>query len=118
MDKKVTATKEESNWAVATHLSAFLGFLFPFANIIAPLVVWLFKKSDSKFIEEHAREALNFQISITIYAIISVILIFVLIGFFLLAVVLILELVQVIKAAVAASKGESYRYAFSMRLVK
>jgi len=58
----------ERNWAVASHLSALLGWVLPpVGQIAGPLTAWLVKGSMSPFVREHALEALNFQISITIY---------------------------------------------------
>jgi uncharacterized Tic20 family protein len=60
------------------------GYVVPFGNIIGPLVVWLTKKDESAFVAEHARQALNFQISMTIYFILAALSMLVLIGFLLL----------------------------------
>ncbi|MEE8457427.1 MAG: DUF4870 domain-containing protein, partial [Acidimicrobiia bacterium] len=68
--------------------------------------------------EHHSREALNFQLSILIYLIISGILVLVLIGILLIAAVVIFQLVMAIIAAVKAANGEMYRYPLTMRMVK
>lgn len=102
-----------------SHLSALLIFVgIPFGNIIAPLVMWQIKKDQFPFGTIHAKESLNFQISMTIYCVIAAILILVLIGVFILAALLILNLVFVIIAAVKASDGHLYRYPFTIRFVK
>ncbi len=106
------------NWAVLIHLSALLGFIIPFGNILAPLVIWLLKKEDSPFIDDQGKEAVNFQISMTIYAIISAILIVIIIGFVLLGVIAIIEIIFIIIAAVNASNGVKYRYPLSIRFIK
>ncbi len=106
------------NWAVLCHLSALIGFIIPFGNIIAPLVIWLIKKEESPFIDDQGKEAVNFQISMTIYAIISAILIFIIIGFVLLIAVGLLEIIFIIVAAVRASNGEKYRYPLSIHFIK
>lgn len=106
-------------WALLAHLSGLVVFLgLPFANLLAPLLIWIFKKRDSPVIEEHAREALNFQISMTIYFIVAGLAMFILIGFLLLPVLVIADLVLCIKAAKDASDGKSVRYPFSLRLIK
>lgn len=110
--------KQEKNWAIIAHLSGFFGMIFPFGNILAPLVIWLLKRDEFPTVGEHAKEALNFQISFMIYMIVSALLVFVLIGFPLLLILGIVLIVQMIKAAIAASNGESYRYPYTMRLVK
>ncbi|MFV0338939.1 MAG: DUF4870 domain-containing protein, partial [Chthoniobacterales bacterium] len=68
-------------WLVALPLSALLAFVLPtFGNLIGPLVIWLLKRQESAEIDQVGKDTLNFQISITIYAIISGILVAVLIG--------------------------------------
>lgn len=58
---------EEKNWAIGAHLSAFASLIIPFGNIIGPLIVWLVKRQESEFVNEHGKAALNFQISFLIY---------------------------------------------------
>lgn len=108
---------EERQWAMFTHLSSLIGFVIPFGSVIGPLVMWLIKKDTMPFANEQGKEALNFNITIAIAALISWILVFVLIGFLLLPVVIILWLVFVIIATIKANEGVSYRYPFTLRLV-
>ena len=68
--------KQERTWAMLCHLGAFAGLIFPFANIFAPLVIWLIKKDESLFVEDQGKESLNFQISMTIYCVVAAILTF------------------------------------------
>ena len=109
--------KDDKNLALLCHLLTFCGYVIPFANIVGPLIIFLIKKDQSPFIREHAVEALNFQISLTIYAIISAVLVFVLIGILLLAAVGIVGIVFTIIAAISASEGKIYRYPVTIRLV-
>ncbi len=110
---ETTPTDSDSRaWAVAAHLLPWIGLGF-----LGPLVIWLIKRDESPFVEEHAREALNFQISLLIYMIISGILVFVIIGIFLIFVVMIFGIVVMIIAAVKAANGESYRYPLSIRFI-
>ena len=111
-------TQEERSWGVLLHLSGLAGFVFPFGNLIAPLVLWLIRKDRSTFLDDQGREALNFQISFSVYLILSAILIFVLIGFVLLPVVVITGLVLMIIAAVRANEGTWYRYPLIFRVLK
>jgi uncharacterized Tic20 family protein len=113
------APKEEQNWAMACHLVALSGFIVPFGNILGPLIVWLIKKDTMPLVDQHGKEALNFQITVTLAVIVSFLLVFVLIGFLLLIVVGIGALVLTIMAAVKVSNGElNYRYPFALRLIK
>ncbi len=110
-------TSEEKTMAMASHLLTFLGYLIPFGNIIGPLVVFLAKKDSSPFIRHHASEALNFQISLTIYLIVSAILIFIIIGIAMIAVLFIVDLICTIIGAIRASDGEGYRYPMTIRFI-
>ncbi len=106
------------NWAMLCHLSAFVGYFFPFGNIIGPLVIWLMKKDEIPAVDEHGKESLNFQISTTIYAIIASALILVAVGILLLPIVIIMQVVFVIIASLKANNGESYRYPLTIRFIK
>lgn len=111
-------SSDEKTMAMIGHLSAFAGFTgIPFANVIAPLIIWQIKKDTMPFAAEQAKEALNFNITVSIAGIISAVLIFVVIGFVLLPIVMIVWIVFTIIAGIAASKGENYRYPFALRLV-
>ena len=66
--------------AMLAHLLVFTGYVVPLGNIIGPLIIYLIKKDESSYIRQHAAEALNFQISVLIYFILSLLLCFVLIG--------------------------------------
>ncbi|WAC03242.1 DUF4870 domain-containing protein [Lacinutrix neustonica] len=63
-------TNNHNNIATFIHLSTFSRFLIPFGNFIAPLVLWIINKDKSEFIDEHGKQAINFQISILLYSII------------------------------------------------
>ena len=109
---------EATNWAMFAHLSALIGFLIPFGNILGPLVIWLTKGKEIEFVATEAKEALNFQITMLFLFLIAWVLVFVLIGFLLMALLGIADLILVVLAAVSASKGQPYRYPFALRLVK
>ena len=105
-------------WCVICHLSALAGFVIPGAgHILGPLIVWLVKRGESAEIDAHGKEALNFQISMLIYNVVAGILCLLLIGFALLAVLHVLNVVFVIIAALRASEGQMYRYPLTLRLI-
>ncbi len=114
--QKVT-NNEEKNWAIFCHVSAFAGYLIPFGNVIGPLVLWLMKKDEFPLVDREGKKSLNFQISMTIYAIVSLVLSLVLIGFFLLLAVAIVQLVFVIMAAVKVSQGEEFSYPLTIKFI-
>ena len=112
-------SKDERMWGMLCHLSALTGFFTGgLGNIIAPRVVWLIKKEEMPFVDEQGKEALNFQITMLIAALVSGVLMLVLIGFLLIFVVAIFDLVMVIIASIKANDGEHYRYPFTLRLIK
>lgn len=110
-------SQDSRNLGVLTHLSTFIGYFVPPGNIIAPLAIWLIKRHENTFVAEQAKEALNFQISMTIYLLVAFILVFAFVGFLIVPVLIILDIVLTIMAAVEASKGGTYRYPFTIRFV-
>ncbi|MDO5650784.1 MAG: DUF4870 domain-containing protein [Moraxella sp.] len=107
-------TKDDCNLAMLSHVTAI------FFSVITPLIFWLINKDndEKEFINEHAKEALNFQITVFIGYFISGILSIILIGLLMMAVLWVANLVLCIMAGMAASRGESYRYPFTLRLVR
>ena len=105
---------DQRTMALAAHL---LG-IFP--GFIGALIIWLINKDDAgkAFVTDQAKEALNFQITVTIAMVISMILMIVIIGGILAPIVGIISLVFSIIAAVKANNGEAYRYPFALRLIK
>jgi uncharacterized protein len=99
-------------------LAAILYVVSLFFPIIGPLVIWLLKKDESAFINYHGREYFNFFISYTVYSVISGILIFLLVGIFLLWILGIMALVFTIIAAVKAYEGNEYRFPLVFRVIK
>ena len=100
------------------HLSAFSVFLgIPLGNIFGPLIFWLIKKDESPEVDAHGKESLNFEISITIYLIISALLSFVLIGIPFLIGGFVFWFVVVIVASVRANEGGFYRYPLTIRFI-
>lgn len=111
-------SKDERTWGMLAHLSALVGYLIiPFGNIIAPLVIWLMKKDESQFVGDQAKESLNFQISLMIYAVVAGVLVLVIIGIFLLIALYIVGIVLTLVGTVKANNGVMYRYPFTIRLI-
>ncbi len=109
--------RDERNWAMFCHLISFAGYVFPFANIFGPLVLWLMKRDEWSLVDDQGKESLNFQISWTIYVFVSALLCFVLIGFLVLPVLLLASLILVVVATIKASEGERYRYPLTIRFI-
>ena len=111
-------SKDARTWGMLCHLAGLAGYIFPFGNIILPLIFWQVKKTEYPFVDEQGKEALNFQISMTIYALATIPLCFICIGLSLLSAVVIVDIVLLIIAAIKAGNGEFYRYPLTIRLVK
>ena len=127
--------QDERSWAMLCHVSAFASVVFPFGNILGPLVVWLVKREKYDVVDDQGKESLNFQISMTIYSVITLVVLVVALidmlagsdpGKFPMTIVLagatllalgIINLVFVIIASVRSYQGERYRYPLSIRFV-
>jgi uncharacterized Tic20 family protein len=106
-------------WNTLCHASALLGVFLHFpGHLLGPLIVWLAKRDDSPEIDAHGKEALNFQISMLLYTVISAVFCLVLIGFVFLAILWVLNAVFVIIAAIKASDGKFYRYPMTIRFIQ
>ena len=99
-------------WSMLSHLSALLGVGF-----LLPLVVYLAMRTESEYVATNAREALNFHITVLIYGLCCIPLVFILIGIPLLIVLGLGSLVLAIIATIKASDGQCYRYPLTLRLV-
>ena len=129
MSNSLTTTESSKTWEVFAHLSALSILLaIPFGNVLGPLVVWLIKRNDSPSVEVHARAALNFHLSWSLYALVAVAittaLLFVIVGFLLIPVLAValpfaygIALICSIIAAVKAGNGQWFEYPLSLKLV-
>ena len=111
-------TAEEKQMGMFCHLSSLAGYAVPFGHVLGPLILWLIKKDTMPFVNSEGKESLNFQISVTIYLIASLILSFFCIGFILLIALAVFNLVVVILACIESSKGRPYRYPLCIRLIE
>lgn len=120
---------EERQWAMFAHLSALAGGLLTSAVggwgfFIGPLVIWLIKKETMPFVDDQAKEALNFNITVSGAFLILLVLTFLTLGIgglITLPLMLILgiaALIFIILAAIKANEGVKYRYPFTLRLIK
>ena len=115
--------KDARMWAMICHLSALAGLVVPVVGcIIGPLIVWQIKKEEFPFVDEQGKEAVNFQISMSLYLLISAILwiplSFVCIGVLIPTGIGIVDLVFLLIAAVKANDGYHYRYPLTIRFIK
>jgi uncharacterized Tic20 family protein len=112
-------SKDARMWAMFCHLGGLAGYVMPIVgNVVAPLIVWQIKKDASPFVDQQGKEAVNFQISMSLYALICIPLVFIIVGAFLLLAVGIVDLVFLLIAAVKANNGQQYRYPLAIRFIK
>jgi hypothetical protein len=104
--------QDSKNMAMLCHL---LGL---FTSFVGPLILWLIKKDEDKYVDAQGKEALNFQITVILASLAAGILSLLCIGFLVAIAVGISDIVFSILACVAASKGQDYRYPVSLRLIK
>ncbi len=106
-------TDDEKMWAMFAHMSYLLTFVIG-VSCIAPLIIWMMKKDSSAFVEDQAKEALNFQLT----ALIAVLILSATcVGAVLLPVVIVGGVVYGIMGGVAANRGEVYRYPYTFRMI-
>lgn len=110
-------SSDDRTWAILAHAAAFVGFVVPLGNILAPLLIWAIKKEDSRFVDENGRQAVNFQISWTIWLTISGLSVLILIGLLLLPIVAIAWLALVVIAIIRASNDEVYEYPLTFEFI-
>lgn len=103
---------DQRMWSVFAHIGGV------FVSFIVPLVILLVFKGRGAFVEDQAKEALNFQITLAIAYFVGGILTIVLVGILILLAAAVCSVVFAIMAAVASNRGEVYRYPLSLRLIK
>jgi uncharacterized Tic20 family protein len=104
-------------FGMLAHISSLAGLVIPFGNIIGPLIIWLMKKDQYSFVNDQGKESLNFQITVTIAAVIAGLTICIGIGVFLLPLVLLAGAIMAIIAGIKANEGVAYRYPFTIRII-
>ena len=108
---------QERLWAMLSHLLSFVA-AYLFLGFVAPLIILLVFGQRSAFVRANAVESLNFNLSWLLYGIISVVLLVVGIGIFLLLALGIAYVILVVIASIRANNGELYRYPLTIRLVR
>ncbi len=108
----IPPTSDEKTLGMLAHILTIV------ASFIAPMVIYILKKDESSFVTAHAKESLNFQLTVIIAYFISFILMFILIGFPLIILVSLGSLILVIIATVRVSEGKLYKYPFCIRFIK
>jgi len=107
-----TASQDDKTLGIVMHILCLIGF-----PILGPLIVWLIKKDESAYLDAQGRELLNFQITYLIYAFVSFLLVFFLIGIPMLIAIGIAVIVLTILGIVRAAEGQVYRFPLTIRML-
>ncbi len=108
-------TESDRNFAIGMHLSPLVLSLFVFPlSLLAPLVIWLVRRQESVFDDDHGREIINFVLSFLLWHLITAI---TFVGLILWPVLLVVALVSCIRGAIAAGSGEYFRYPMTIRFL-
>jgi len=114
-----TDDKQVRIWGMLCHATALIGIIgIPFGNIAGPLIIWLLKKNTNTFVDEQGKESLNFQLSMTIYALFAALLFLMKMGMFFLLIIAGINFILVVLASIKALNGESYTYPFKIQFIK
>ncbi len=105
----ITPSADEKTMAILSHVLCIVAWF------VAPLIIYLLKKDESPYVRDHAKESLNFQITMFI---ITAVLFVTIIGILLIWVVQIINLVLIIIATIKASENKMYKYPLNFRLIK
>jgi uncharacterized protein len=142
---QVPIAAEERNWSMAAHLSALVAIAgLPFGHILGPLVVYLVKGHESEFVGQHARASLNYQITVSIFAIVAVIVAVAVTLCYLIPmsttspnntapagfavvwvvfaaaalIVVLFSIIFIVQGTIAAGEGRPYTYPFAIRFLR
>lgn len=118
MEENKVLSETERNWAMLCHLSAFAGFFFPFGSIIGPLICWLTRKDDSMWVDMNGKTSMNFELSILLYMVLALPLIFLVAGIPIIMFLIVFKVICIIIASVKASKGEMFKYPLSIPFIQ
>ncbi len=111
-------TPEQKQMGLFLHLSQLANLIIPFAGIVIPIIIWQTQKDTTPALDAHGKIVVNWIISSVIYAIVSVILAFVLIGFLTLFAVAIMGIVFPIIGGIKANNGELWEYPLTIKFLK
>jgi uncharacterized Tic20 family protein len=139
-------TQQEKNNAALIHLGGLAKYVFPFAGIIVPLLIWQSKRHESEFIDKQGKEAVNFNISMLVYTLIITLLFIVpfillisdaimlddafndhppvnfIISLIVVGIIFVVEsifeFILIIFASVRASEGQNFKYPLTIKFIK
>ncbi|MBD2703924.1 DUF4870 domain-containing protein [Spirosoma sp. BT702] len=109
---------DERMWAMLSHLIALPGSFFLIGTVLGPVIIWQINKDKSAYVDYHGKESVNFQITMALATAVSIVLMFVIIGFVLICIVGLVWLIFTVIAGIKANNGEYYRYPLTIRFIK
>jgi len=108
---------EERTWGILAHAGGFAGLAVPFGNVIAPLVVWLVKRDESRFVDENGIRALNFQLTWSVILLVTALSVLVGVGLVLFPLAMLAWLILTVVGTVRAADDEVYDYPLTIGFV-
>ncbi len=110
------AAEWEKQWAMFTHLTLFV---LPVAwiPVIPALIMWMIKRKESPFVDDQGREVVNFHLTLLVYGVVVFFLKFICVGYLLWYVLAGFGYVFAVLGAVAAGRGQFYRYPMCLRMI-
>ena len=104
-------------WCMWCHLGALAGYLLPFAHILLPLFIWTSRRRRHPGVDQAGRESLDFQFTVTVFALICILLSVLFVGVVMLFVLVVAHVALTLRAALLAQRGIPYRYPFNIRIL-
>jgi uncharacterized Tic20 family protein len=103
--------QDARNMAMLCHVLGVFGFL-------GPLIIWLSEREKHRFVDEHGREVMNYQISLLIYGAVAYLSLILLVGFLLAPALMITHIVLIVMGAIRAQRGELWHYPIALTFLK
>jgi len=113
--KPIVIKTNNYDYTMMMHLAQFASFLIPLLGLIIPLVMWQSRKNDDDYIDQQGKVVMNWALSSLIYAVVSWILVFILIGFVMLFALFVCSIIFIIMGSINANKGVVKNYPLSIR---
>ena len=110
--------RKTRTWAMFLHFSLLAGFVVPMAGLVTPIIIWQIQKNKLPGIDEHGKVVANWLISLIIYGVVSGLLTFILIGFPMLIVLVVVSIIFPIIGGIKANDGQLWKYPLSIQFFK
>jgi uncharacterized Tic20 family protein len=108
---------QSRQWAMLLHFSLLAGFVVPFAGLVTPIIIWQVKKAKYPELDAHGKIAVNWILSLILYAVVSALLILLIVGLPLLIALGVLSVVFPIIGGIKANNGEIWNYPLSIQFL-